>query len=384
MKNKKLKLFLIYMLLPILMVITTSFAWFYINQQVEVNYTPEIECEAGHSLEISLDGGKTWSGSATLTTPTPKMLDITGDGITLYKPLAVVAEGDKYVPEGFELASKIDPETGEGDFIEIEVMLRTNSKMDVYLSGDSYVNPISEGSASYGIYGPFSKNNIAGAVRVAVTEKDSKGAETRKMLWDPNPYYNLTRKADGTYTFNKEQKTSNVDASNYQYYTLTNSSTNTYSITKFSMQDIVDKKISLGNVGGKDEVYAGDSPILTSFLPTSDQEMITKTLIIRVWFEGTDREADQALSGGVIKMYFKFNGVNKSKATAANQALIDKISYSNRVFSNIQKGFEYSYNGFEWHVYNGETFNIDTYKTWYWRYPETESNLASEYKIITI
>ena len=382
MKNKKLKLFLIYMLLPMLMLITTSFAWFYINQQVEVNYEPEIECEAGHSLEISLDGGKTWSGSATLSSPTPKMLDITGDGITLYKPLSVVWENNKYVPEGFELAKKIDQVTGEGDFIEIEVMLRTNSKMDVYLSGDSYVNPILEGSGTYGIYGPFSKNNIAGAVRVAITEKDTTGKETRKMLWDPNPYYNLTRKTDGTYTFNKEQKTSNVDANNYQYYIKSN---NDYVIKKLGLKDIVDKTITLGNVGGKDEVMAGDGPILTSFVPTSDQEMLYKTLVIRVWFEGTDREADQALSGGVIKMYFKFNGVNKSKVASENQALINKITYSNRVFNNIQKGFEYSYNGFEWHTYTGsETFNTDTYKTWYWRYPETTSNLASEYIEISI
>ena len=44
--------------------------------------------------------------------------------------------------------------------------------MNVYLSGESYVKPVSEGTATNSIYGNFSKNYIAGAVRVAVTEKN--------------------------------------------------------------------------------------------------------------------------------------------------------------------------------------------------------------------
>ena len=67
MKTKKLRLFAIYIILPVLMLLTTSYAWFYINQQVEVNYTPNIECEAGHSLEISVDGGKTWTKTDYIT-----------------------------------------------------------------------------------------------------------------------------------------------------------------------------------------------------------------------------------------------------------------------------------------------------------------------------
>ena len=381
MNRKKLRLFAIYIILPLLMVITTSYAWFYINQQVDVNYTPNIECEAGHSLEISVDSGQTWSGGVTIETAQPKMLDITGDGINLYKPITV---DEKYQPKGFEKATKINSDTGEGDFIEIEVQLRTNSQMDVYLSGNSFVSPVAEGTATNSIYGNFSKNYIAGAVRVAVTEKDSAGKETLKMLWDPNPYYKLTKNTNGTYTFDKTVKTANVAAADkYQYYVY-NSQTGTYSIKKFSMDEIVNKKISLGNVGGKDELTAGDSPILTSFVPDGTQKMMYKTLMVRVWFEGTDREADQALSGGVIKMYFKFNGVNKKAVTTANQTAINNITYSNNKFNNVVTGYQYSYNGFEWKTYTaGQALDTATYKTWYWRYPETEENLASAYKKIT-
>ena len=387
MKNKKIKLIVIYLLFPVLMLVTTSYAWFYINQQVDITYTPNIECEAGHSLEISIDGGKTWSGGAQATSATPKMLDITGDGINLYKPITV---DEQYQPQGFTTATKINEETGEGDFIELEVQLRTNSQMEVYLSGDSFVSPVAEGTATNSIFGNFSKNYIAGAVRVAVTEKDSSGKETLKMLWDPNPYYKLTRHSNGTYSFNKTiekqtaSKDNNVDAGNYQYYYLSDSGNSIYSVKKFTMDEIVNKKISLGQVGGTNELTAGDSPVLTTFVPDGTQKMMYKTLMIRVWFEGTDREADQALSGGVIKMYFKFNGVNKAAVASANQTAIDNITYSNNKFNNLKNGYQYSFNGYEWNTYAGESLDTTKFKTWYWRYPETETNLASAYKKISI
>ena len=398
MKTKKLRLFAIYIILPVLMLLTTSYAWFYINQQVELNYTPNIECEAGHSLEISVDGGVTWAGGVTLDSATPKMLDITGNGVkvnglvNLFKPSTV---DEYYQPQGFTRAEPINKDTGEGDYIEIEVKLRTNSKMDVYLSGDSFVSPDGVGSATNSIYGDFSKNCIAGAVRVSVCEKDDSGKETLKMLWDPNPYYKLTRNTtngvyNGTYSFSPARDNldavvpQNVDINNYKYYEY-NSTKNTYEIKTLSIEDVLNKNLSLGKVGGKDELTAGDSPVLTSFVPDGSSSIMYKTLVIRVWFEGTDREADQALSGGVIKMYFKFNGVNKSACTSSNQTAINGITYTGSQFKNVPTNAQYSYNGFVWHTYKeGQSMDIATYKTWYWRYPETADNLASAIKTITI
>ena len=94
-----------------------------------------------------------------------------------------------------------------------------------------------------------------------------------------------------------------------------------------------------------------------------------------------------ALSGGVIKMYFKFNGVNKDSVLAANQEAINNVTYSNNIFNNIKTGYQYSFNGFEWNTYTlGDNIKIpnSTHWTCYWRYPETENNLASDYKKITV
>lgn len=399
MKNKKknkIKLFAIYLILPLFMLVTVSFAWFFINQQVELDYEPNIQCEAGHSLEISIDDEQTWAGAAKLTGDIPKMLDITGDGQNLYKPITI---DENLVPQGFEKAEAIDPISGEVNFIEIQVKLRTNSKMNVYLSADSFVQPVNLGTATNSIFGSFSRNYIAGAVRVYVGEIVN-GKEEPRMLWDPNPYYKLVRNQNGTYNFYGKGFTNEFDfskdgyedfptyvdvdakngTSNYKYYV---EKDNEYSTTNITIDDIAKKKLSLGKVGGTNELMAGDSPILTSFDPAvdkaSEQELMKKSLVIRVWFEGTDREADQALSGGEIKMYFKFNGVNKAAALETNQNAINAITYSGGRFNHLQNGFEYSNDGFHWIKYTGQNLYPTSYKHWYWRYPETENNLASNY-----
>lgn len=375
MKNKKLlRIFFMYLLIPTLMIVTTSYAWFYINQQVDVTYIPDVECEAGHSLEISLDGGVNWAGGGTIDNANPKMLDITGDGINLYRPEML---DDNYNPLDFKPAEPVDPTTGKGDYVEIEVMLRTSSRMDVYLSGDSFVKEIEEGTETNSIFGNFSKNYIAGCVRVSVTEKAANGSETLKMLWDPNPYYRLTKDGNN-YSFTKTANTSNKPKpTDYKYYYKDNTS-NTYLIKTFTLQEIIDQKLTLGSTGGN-ELYAGNSPILAQFIPDGAEEIMVKTLVIRVWFEGTDREADQALSGGVVKMYFKFNGINKEPVLEANQTKINNIQYANNKYSGLENGFEYSVDGFNWVKYTGQSLDTTTYKTWYWRYPETESNLGSTY-----
>ena len=95
MKRKKMGFIIltsIYLL--ILLIISTSFAWFFINKEVEVDYGTEITCEAGSSLEISMledvsdNGEESWSefsGYVKYNGPSAKIEDITGDGKTLFE-----------------------------------------------------------------------------------------------------------------------------------------------------------------------------------------------------------------------------------------------------------------------------------------------------------
>ena len=144
MKNKK-KTFIVFatMYLLILAILTTSFAWFFINKEITVEYGSEITCEAGSSLQVSLyegineeTGNEIWSeysGHIKFKGPSAKMEDITGNGKTLYRPTSLMTNPDtnELIPEGLSEANKIS-DSGYGDFIELHIKLRTASVMNVY------------------------------------------------------------------------------------------------------------------------------------------------------------------------------------------------------------------------------------------------------------
>ena len=55
MKKNKLTLYLLTSVIVLILIgTTTTFAWFFINKQVEVDYGSEITCQAGTSLEVSM------------------------------------------------------------------------------------------------------------------------------------------------------------------------------------------------------------------------------------------------------------------------------------------------------------------------------------------
>ena len=65
------------------------------------------------------------------------------------------------------------------------------------------------------------------------------------------------------------------------------------------------------------------SPLLARLTPDESGFGIVH-FIVRVWFEGTDREADQALSGGQAKMNLKFSGMERK--ADPTQETIDKLN----------------------------------------------------------
>ena len=86
-------------------------------------------------------------------------------------------------------------------------------------------------------------------------------------------------------------------------------------------------------------------------------------LVVRIWFEGTDREADQALSGGQAKMNLVFSGIetkedakqesitalNTVKATLKTEG--DKQYYD---FSGMNNTMYFSTDGYNWTKYEEE------------------------------
>ena len=161
-----------------------TLAWFYLNEEVSVSYGNSIFCEAGNSLEISLVEGGTpskWSSAIDCSSGQVTTLDISGDGYHLYRP----SEIDEWQqPINFTDAVSSQEDAENFDYIELELAFRSLSEMKVYLSEESFVLPADPEDDGENIYGAFSRDYIAGAMRVAVIE----GTQV-KMLWAPNPEY---------------------------------------------------------------------------------------------------------------------------------------------------------------------------------------------------
>ena len=78
MKNKKKLILSIVAILILLATIGGTLSWFFINESSYVDYGSDIACEAGQSLEISNDGGETWSGFIDNSDFSSSTVDITG------------------------------------------------------------------------------------------------------------------------------------------------------------------------------------------------------------------------------------------------------------------------------------------------------------------
>ena len=357
--KKNLKLFnLILVLFIFLLALSSTFAWFFINKQIEVDYGSEIVCEAGTSLEVSLLEGidadnnlELWSDYSSYVKYNgneAKIEDITGDGKNLYRPTGIETDPDtkELYPGGLSTANKID-DSGFGDYIELELKFRSISEMNVYLSGESIVEPIDSSDTNRNIFGKFSKDFIAGAIRVAILEKNDDGSEELKMIWAPNPNIELIKNKNNTYDLKYEDGA----IEDYYYYKYDQELAEVVKY-KVSSEDYANKLFVIGSTNATDSMV-NNSPLLLKISPSIDQ-MIEKRIIIRVWFEGTDREADQALSGGQVKVNLKFVGMlEKEEHDSSVQELINSISFVSEDgaivnIENITEDILYSIDGYTW------------------------------------
>ena len=395
-KGKIGHLLLICSYLLILLIVSTSFAWFFINKELEVDYENEIICEAGTSLEISMlknvdsetlnEEWTDYSGYVKYTGVSAKIEDISGNGKELYRPTAIETDPDtgELYPTGLTTAGKID-NNGYGDFIELNLKFRSTSNMNVYLSGDSIINPITTSDTDRNIFGKFSKDFIAGAIRVAILEVDDNGNEELKMIWAPNPNIQLIRKTDGTYDLKE-----NGTIETYYYYKK-NELSGEIEKYKVESDDFANKLFVLGSTNTTDSMV-NKSPLLTTLTPSLD-EVIEKRIVVRVWYEGTDREANQALSGGQVKMNLKFIGMLEKESQSED--VIETMNsiafaYNDKTVTdieNISNKVYYSTNGYSWYACTESAVNtlINTINNRteklnvYFKYLETE--VSYEYMV---
>ena len=352
-----------------------TWAWFFINDEVSIEYGNSIFCEAGDSLEIALveNGTATrWSSSIDYSTGDFTTVDISGNGLNLYRPAEI---DENQQPVNLKPAVSSLENNTNYDYIEMEVAFRSVSKMNVYLSDESFITPVNTEDTTSNIYGNFSRDYIAGAMRVAVIDESG-----LKMLWAPNSQYQLIQNGNGTYSFKSGENGDSIPETDYYFYGENENgelvkqeiSSDAYA----SKQFVVD---STGAIAG----YTGKSAPIVSLNPENDGAHAQKTVKIRIWFEGTDREAHQALAGGNVNVKLKFIGISKAIDTD-KQTEINNITFNqdNSAFDGLSDGMVFSTDGREWIAYNSATPNLpmlESGSSIYIKYPETDSYYETDY-----
>lgn len=370
--NRKRIIFSSIFVILLIALVGGTLAWFYINEEVTVSYGNSIFCEAGDSLEISLveNGAPTrWSGSIDYSAGEFNAVDISGDGCHLYRPAEI---DENQSPVNLLQATSSLEDGSSYDYIEMVVAFRSVSKMNVYLSDESFIAPVDPDDTTSNIYGSFSRDYIAGAMRVAVV--DENGQEL-KMLWAPNSKYELIQNGNGTYDF----KADSTPEDPYKFY---GEDENGVIVEQEVPADLyASKKFVVDSTGAK-AGYTGSAPVLVSLNPEGEGAHAVEIVRIRIWFEGTDREAHQALAGGNVNVKLKFIGISK-ETDEGKQTAINNITFDNSTFTGLSEGMVFSTDGRNWTDEVPDLPALASGSSIYIKYPETATHYETTYRKFT-
>lgn len=300
--NTSLKLLII----AIIIVIAT-YAWFTTQKDSKVD-TLDAKIVQSNEVSVSLDGGKTWSQEANLNIDTDFTLysEVTSDGLTFYK---ANSKNTKGTPLNFVKAE------GGVDYLEFQILVKSLMPTNIYLEKKSEVIPAcgldtdkllnSKNVVRESSEGNFSRDLIAGAVRVAIIEDDLINEKyvpqnKTKLVWAPNKGYQIKAEENKlvAYLDSKELQS-------YKYIKVTNATT-------FEEADVPNLRDEIK--ASYDELKCYDDPVLTSIqeIDENDESKNVRSLTVRVWIEGNDREAIYSLKGGLFQVNLSFVGISDS------------------------------------------------------------------------
>lgn len=393
-----------------------SFSWFIINREVSLESTNELVVTAGNNLEISNDG-ETWGSKVTIGLDDINFSypDISGDGLKFYYPKSLTHEDQVFENDPGTL-KEITSED-EGYYLEFELYFRTTANIGVFLEDDSYVKGADLLNYNVGVYKDFQipVDGIAGAARVAFLTEDADQNLNVKSVWVPADKYQFSFEETGIGTeIVPVFKESGEREDSFKYVSI-DTEANKIIHNEYTINDYLEKKMIFGNQGlakkasvieveAKDEngdtildengeiVYKyqdvpamiNNSPELLTF--NSKDGFVKQKLVVRIWIEGTDREAHFAFNGGTMKYKLNFIGIEKDPALTLSQ---NSVTYSDGklYYSGSEVGanqFDYSVNGIEWEHYVPGNPLLSGYEKIYVRTQETHLRKSSNYITVDI
>jgi len=405
MKKSKTKRFLrvaaIFYIAILVLATVGTLGWFIFDGNANIVAESGVKITAGSNLEISRwtkDGWTAYGSEIHINKDEMNSAcpDITGglvDGELKFFYPTMLDDSDHVLTDP-DMLQLLDG--SEGYYMEMRIKFRTSVDMGIYLlggEGNTVIMPVDTTKTDSTFGHMTSTDYIAGAVRVSFSEvisvntDGSIASETFKNIWVPNENIKLEYKDfqeqidDKLQTVNKATVTESGERelfyrdSNHPLYGSTlpfgyigvsNGQIKEYA---WSHADYYNKLVSVGEhaLAVKTPATAmptiGDACELITFDGTGGK-LTEKEMVIRIWFEGTDREADEALNGGDVSYQFSFIGINKDAPTQETLTKLESISYNADGTLNVGDRaanetdyIAFSYNGIDWTYYNATGTN---------------------------
>lgn len=215
MKKHRTSLFRV-LILSLVMLVTVfilAFAWFTNGQTASADGI-NVQAVTGMGLQCSFTNGNFQPSIKRTTTSNFKFPLITGDGTSFFLPALDRSSGSPLTDTNGSWLSKravqpayysaSDENYTKGDYYVEDIWFQSDKQLDVYLTSQSAIRPLDLGKTVSEMdrksdYGGFSKDNIAGAARVAFfqleddsLEKDAAEKASSEFIWIPNEKYQLT------------------------------------------------------------------------------------------------------------------------------------------------------------------------------------------------
>ncbi len=374
--NKKISGTIIKMIAIIVSIFVFSYAWFVHNENTHISAI-EIGTAKTNNIQVSEDGNDNWGTSLSIDVGEGFRFDneVTSDGISFYK--ANLKNDDGY-PLHFIEASVNE------DYLDFDLWFKNDSSVKIFLDNSSRVYPecgtkesdlIWDGVTGsldsitrVSAYGNFSRDLIAGSVRVAFIKYNYDDLNDNYVLdneaslvWAPNKEYEIISNGEDTLTASIKSK----NLQSYKYLKV-------ISGEKFVESDVPNlTDVIHANISTK--MANGDTPLVV--INTENGVEGKAGLKVRVWVEGNDRDAVAALKGGVFKFDLSFVGLQKDDNTS-----VPNINKSGSSITGITNNMEYSIdNGSTWTKYDDETLNFNSGTHVFVRYSENSNYFASDY-----
>ena len=264
----------------LMVLVVAAYAWFAMWDKANLT-SVFMQVDRAGFIQISQDGGQTFHNNLTLDLGENTALgELSGDGLTFYQPNYGMSGIDSYRPY-----------TESELYLEKTFVLRTDTTQSIYLTKKCFVAPADlQGNTS--AYGEYSRDYIAGAIRVAFYEISQNGTPQLIYLWAPNSQYEFS--GSGVTTQGSVEAT-------YTYQT----GPNLQQVASVTTNGAANGISADGNfVWGA--LNQQDIKPLVSFA-TENGAAVQKTVMVRVWLEGSDRECVRQLHNGKFRVYLELS-----------------------------------------------------------------------------